>query len=111
MPDLLTRVRNVKVTTDLVMGVTIMGITGCVIGSNLGGPVLITAATFLGIILGGFVSLLKARRFFLSILSGTIIGGLLALILGGPETVIIGAGSGGAMGGFIGINIELFMRG
>jgi hypothetical protein len=111
MPDLLTRMKTLKVTTDLVLGVMIMGITGFIIGLNLGGPILTAAATFLGAILGGFVSLLKARRFFLSILSGTILGGLLAWVLGGPETVIIGAGSGGAMGGFIGINIELYMRG
>jgi hypothetical protein len=103
--------RTIKVTADLVLGVMIMGITGFIIGLNLGGPAFIAFSTLLGVILGGFVSTLKARRFFLSILSGTVLGGILAWILGGPETVIIGAGSGGAMGGFIGINIELYMRG
>jgi len=111
MPDLLSRMRILKITTDLVMGVMIMGITGYIIGLNLGGPVFIAFTTLMGIILGGFVSTLKARRFFLSILSGTVLGGILAWMLGGPETVIIGAGTGGAMGGFIGINIELYLRG
>lgn len=51
-------------TADLVMGVMIMGITGFVIGLNLGGPFTIAAASFLGVLLGGFVSTFKARRFF-----------------------------------------------
>lgn len=111
MPDLLTPKKTMKVTADMVLGVMIMGSTGFVIGLNLGGSFLIAIATLLGVILGGFISIFNARRFFLTVLAGTVLGGLLALILGGPETLIIGAGSGGAIGGFIGINIELFMRG
>ena len=105
MPDLLTRMRSFKLTADLVMGVMIMGSTGFVIGLNLGGPFLIATATFLGALLGGFISIFNARRFFLSVLAGTLLGGVLALILGGPYAFIIGAGSGGAIGGFIGVNI------
>lgn len=110
MPDGLTRMRTMKITIDLAMGVMIMGSTGFVIGLNLGGPYLIAIATFLGILLGGFISMLNARRFFISVLIGTATGGILALVLGGPDAFTIGAGSGGAIGGFIGVNIELFMR-
>ena len=111
MSDRLTQMKTLKVTTDLVMGGVIMGATGFVIGLNLGGPLLIGATTLMGMILGGFISMLNARRFFISVLVGTAAGGTLALLLGGPYAVIMGAGSGGAIGGFIGINIELFMRG
>jgi hypothetical protein len=110
MPDLLNQIRAFRITVDLVMGMIIMGTTGAVIGLNLGGPVLTTTATLLGIMLGGFLSMLGARRFFISVLAGSFIGGTLALWLGGPYAFIIGAGSGGAIGGFIGVNIELFKR-
>ena len=111
MTDLLNRIKTIKITADLIVGSIIMGTSGAVIGLNLGGPVLIVTATLLGIALGGFISTFQARRFFISVLIGTVLGGMLALILGGPYAFIIGAGSGGAIGGFIGINIELFMRG
>jgi hypothetical protein len=111
MSDRLTQRWTLKLTADLLMGVMIMGTTGFVIGLNLGGSFLIAIATLLGVILGGFISIFNARRFFLTVLAGTVLGGILALILGGPYAFIIGAGSGGAIGGFIGINIELFMRG
>lgn len=110
MTDLLTRMKTIRITADLIVGSIIMGTTGAVIGLNLGGPVFIAAATVMGMILGGFISMLNARRFFISVLVGTVLGGMLALILGGPYAFIMGAGSGGAIGGFIGINIELFMR-
>lgn len=111
MTDLLTRVKSKEVTADLLLGVTIMGTTGAVIGLYLGGPFFIATATFLGAILGGFVSAFGGRRFFLSILTGVAVGGLAALLLGGPDMVVIGAGAGGAIGGFVGVNLELFMRG
>jgi hypothetical protein len=96
--------------TDMAMGMTIMGSTGLVIGIHLGGAVWVAVATILGLILGGFIAKLQARRFFISVLVGTALGGMLALWLGGSYALIIGAGSGGAIGGFVGINIELFMR-
>lgn len=111
LSDAWTRFKTQKITPDLVMGVIIMGMTGFVIGLNLGGLVLITMATLLGAILGGFVSMLGARRFFYSIIVGTVLGGALALILGGSYAFVIGVGTGGAVGGFVGINIELYMRG
>jgi len=111
MAEWLARLKSFKITVDLIVGSIIMGTTGAVIGLNLGGPVLTTAGTFLGIMLGGFLSMLGARRFFISVLAGSFIGGALALWLGGPYAFIIGAGSGGAIGGFIGVNIELFKRG
>jgi hypothetical protein len=51
-----------------------------------------------------------ARRFLLSVLIGSAVGGLLGWYAGGAEVVRLGAGTGSAIGGFIGVNIELFMR-
>lgn len=111
MSDFLSYLRLHWLTVDFLLGVSIMGITGGVIGLNLGGPLVIGTGIFLGVVLGGFVSTFGARVFFVSILSGTVIGGVLALVIGGPGTLTIGAGTGGAAGGFIGINIELFRKG
>ncbi|MGH7273203.1 MAG: hypothetical protein ACREIQ_01925, partial [Nitrospiria bacterium] len=61
-------------------------------------------------VLGAFIAKLGARHFFLSVLVGTIVGGLLGWFAGGVEVIRLGAGTGGAIGGFVGINIELFMR-
>jgi hypothetical protein len=60
--------------------------------------------------LGAGVGFLGGRGFFLSIFIGTILGGLLALGLGGPETMTVGAASGAAMGGFLGIWISMLME-
>ena len=49
------------------------------------------------------------RRFFLSILIGAILGGLLAWILGGPDTITVGSASGAAMGGFLGVWISMIL--
>ena len=87
-----------------------MGTTGGVIGFYLDSPILIAAGAILGSFLGGFVSTLGARPFFLSILTGTLLGGGLLTLFGGPEWWVIGAGSGGAIGGFVGINIQLFLN-
>jgi hypothetical protein len=64
----------------------------------------------LGTLLGAGVGFLGGRGFFLSIFIGTISGGLLALGLGGAEVVTVGAASGAAMGGFLGIWISMLLE-
>jgi len=95
---------------DMVASMMLMGTTGLAIGFHLGGVFWPIAAAALGMILGGYIATLQARLFFISVMVGTVLGGLLALWLGGSYALVIGAGSGGAIGGFIGVNIELFMR-
>ena len=95
---------------DLALGAGIMGSTGAVIGLTLGGPLLTAVTTAVGILLGASIAFLNARRFFISILIGTVVCGALALALGGSYALVIGAGTGGAVGGFIGITIELLLR-
>ena len=72
MTDLLTRVKSKAVTVDLLLGVTIMGVNGMIIGIYLGSPSMILAGLLLGAALGGFVSTFGGRRFFLSRYTATI---------------------------------------
>jgi len=95
---------------DILLGMIIFGITGALIGFYLDHRGIILAGVFLGSVLGGFVGRLGARRFFISVLAGTLLGGLLGWLAGGTEVIPVTAGTGSAIGGFIGINIELFMR-
>lgn len=94
---------------DVMLGILGLGIVGVLIGIFMGGgwyPVTLA----LGMLLGAGVGFLGGRGFFLSIFIGTIMGGLLALGLGGTETVTVGAASGAAMGGFLGIWISMLLE-
>lgn len=102
--------RHFRVTVDLVLGVLIMGTTGAAIGYYLDGLLAISIGLTSGAVLGGFISMLEARVFFLSVIAGTVLGSVLAMLAGGPETLVIGAGSGAAAGGFVGVNIDLFRK-
>ena len=62
----------------------------------------------LGVALGAVVGYLGGRRFLVSILVGTVLGGLLAWLIAGVEKVSFGAG-GAAMGGFFGVQISMLL--
>jgi hypothetical protein len=94
---------------DVILGILGLGTVGMLIGVFMGdGWLPVTSG--LGTILGAGVGFLGGRGFFLSIFIGTILGGLLALGLGGAETVTVGASSGAAMGGFLGIWISMLLE-
>ncbi len=91
---------------DVVFGVVVMGTVGALIGTILGGSS-IPLASGLGLVLGAVVGFLGGRRFLVSILVGTVLGGLLAWFIAGIEKVSFGAGAGAAMGGFLGVQISV----
>ena len=95
---------------DTFLGVLIFATAGALIGVYLEHRVIGLAGVILGAVLGAFVAKLGARRFFYSVLAGTLIGGLIGWKAGGTLWVPMMAGTGSAIGGFIGINIELFVR-
>lgn len=92
----------------MTLGVVVMGTVGELIGMLLGGAFFYVAAV-LGLILGMGIGLIGGRRFFLGIFIGTIVGGMLAWVLSGPDNITVGAGSGAAMGGFLGIWISMLI--
>ena len=93
---------------NIILGAGVLGTVGALIGVSMGLGFL-PAAVILGTMLGAGVGFFGGRRFFLSIFIGTILGGLLAWVLGGPEAVTVGASSGAAMGGFLGVWISMLL--
>lgn len=96
-------------TFDVLLGILGLGTVGLLIGVFMGDGWL-PVALALGAILGAGVGLVGGREFFLSIFVGTILGGLLALGVSGTEAVTVGAASGAAMGGFLGIWISMLIE-
>ncbi|HEY6261073.1 MAG TPA: hypothetical protein VIW47_05735, partial [Nitrospiraceae bacterium] len=86
---------------DILFGVAVMGTVGVLIGLIMGGGIM-PVASGAGLVLGGFIGFMGGRRFLVSILVGTMLGGALAWWIAGPERISAGAGAGAAMGGFLG---------
>jgi hypothetical protein len=84
----------------------IMGTVGTIIGLIMGGETVPVAAG-IGIALGAVVGILGGRRFLISILVGTALGGALAWALAGFEKIWFGAGAGAAIGGFLGVQVSM----
>lgn len=93
---------------DILFGVAVMGTVGTLIGVIMGGGIL-PVASGAGLLLGGVIGLMGGRRFLVSILVGTVLGGLLAWFIAGPERISVGAGAGAAMGGFLGVQISMLL--
>ena len=93
---------------DIAFGLTVMGTVGTLIGFIMGGG-LMPVAIGLGLVLGGVIGFLGGRRFLISILVGTLLGGALAWLVAGAERAWVGAGAGAAMGGFLGVQISMLL--
>ena len=93
---------------DILFGVAVMGTVGTLIGLIMGGGIM-PLASGAGLVLGGVIGFMGGRRFLVSILVGTLLGGALAWFIAGPERISVGAGAGAAMGGFLGVQISMLL--
>lgn len=93
---------------DVAFGGLVLGTVGVLTGLSMGIGFL-PAALLIGMGLGAGVGFFGGRRFFASIFVGTIAGGLLAWGLGGIDAMTVGASSGAAMGGFLGVWISMLL--
>lgn len=93
---------------DVLFGVVVMGTVGTLIGLIMGGGITLFASGA-GFVLGGVIGFMGGRRFLVSILVGTLLGGALAWFIAGPERISVGAGAGAAMGGFLGVQISMLL--
>jgi hypothetical protein len=93
---------------DIVFGLAVMGTVGLLIGLIMGGG-LMPVAIGLGLAMGGVIGYLGGRRFLVSILIGSLLGGGLAWLVAGDERISVGAGAGAAMGGFLGVQISMLL--
>jgi hypothetical protein len=93
---------------DIAFGVAVMGTVGVLIGLIMGGG-LMPVAIAVGLGMGGVIGYLGGRRFLVSILIGSVLGGALAWLVAGAERMSVGAGAGAAMGGFLGVQISMLL--
>src|SRR6478672_13567820 len=93
---------------DIAFGLAVMGTVGVLIGVIMGGG-LMPVAIALGLAMGAVIGYLGGRRFLVSILIGTFLGGALAWFVAGAERISVGAGAGAAMGGFLGVQISMHL--
>jgi membrane-bound metal-dependent hydrolase YbcI (DUF457 family) len=70
---------------------------------------LMPVAVVVGLAMGGVIGYLGGRRFLVSILIGSFLGGALAWLVAGVERMSVGAGAGAAMGGFLGVQISMLL--
>ena len=87
-----------------------MGTTGLLIGFFLHSRLLMILAGALGIIIGWLVGWLGGRYFMVLILLGTAIGALFGYQSGDQDIMIMATGSGAAIAGFIGAQMERFRK-
>ena len=99
-----------KNKTDIALGIILMGATGALIGYFWDSYILMGIATVLGSIIGGFVGWLGGRRFMTIILAGAMAGFFIGKQTGNKDVIIMAAGSGAAIAGFLGAQIERFFR-
>ena len=93
---------------DIVFGLAVMGTVGALIGIIMGGG-LMPVAIAVGLAMGGVIGYLGGRRFLVSILIGSFLGGALAWLVADSERITVGAGAGAAMGGFLGVQISMLL--
>jgi hypothetical protein len=93
---------------DMLLGAVVMGTVGMLIGVLMDNQmiVLVTAA---GVAMGAVIGMFGGRRFLISILLGTILGGGLAWLVAGTDKISLGAGAGAAMGGFLGVQSSMLL--
>ena len=99
---------SVQKIVDIVLGIAVMGTVGTFIGLIMGGGIM-PLAIAVGLLMGAVVGYLGGRRFLVSILIGTVLGGILAWVVAGEERISVGAGAGAAMGGFLGVQISMLL--
>lgn len=100
--------QRVRKAIDITLGAAVMGTVGALIGFLIGHHA-VPVGTAVGILLGTAVGMFGGRRFLVSILIGTTLGGALAWLLAGFDKISYGAGAGAAMGGFLGVQVSMLL--
>src|SRR6266852_8176107 len=99
-----------RITFDMVLGATVFGVVGAAIGYYWGTTASLVIASAVGVAFGFLIGLLGGRRFFVSIVCGALLGAGLAWLVSGPSAIPLGASSGGAMGGFLGVQMGMLLE-
>lgn len=108
MADEQVRSASLWTGVDIALGMAVMGTVGTLIGMAMDNG-LLPVTIGVGLVLGGVIGFLGGRRFLISIMIGTLLGGALAWLLAGADRIWVGAGAGAAMGGFLGVHISMLL--
>ncbi len=99
-----------RVTLDMLIGAAVFGVVGAAIGYYLGSGMSIGVAAAVGVTFGFLIGVLGGRQFFVSIVCGALAGGSLAWLISGAAAIPLGAASGGAIGGFLGVQMGMLLE-
>jgi hypothetical protein len=99
-----------RITLDMLFGAAVFGVVGAAIGYYWGTVASMAIATAVGATFGFLIGLLGGRRFFISIVCGALLGAGLAWLVSGVSAVPLGAASGGAVGGFLGVQMGMLLE-
>ena len=94
---------------DVIFGALLLGVTGILIGVVVNSGVAMTVGVILGVLIGGLVGCFGGRTYLLIICFGVLVGAILGYRTGDRDILIMASGAGGAISGFIGAQVQLFL--
>ena len=101
---------RIKSRNDISFGTLLMGTTGVLIGLVVDSAMAMIFVGILGALIGGLVGWAGGRVFLIIICFGVLIGAFLGYRTGDRDILIIAAGTGGAIAGFVGAQVSLFFN-
>ena len=101
---------RIKSRNDIPFGALLMGTTGVLIGVVVDSAMAMIVVGVLGAFIGGLVGWAGGRVFLIIICFGVLIGTFLGYRTGDRDILIIAAGTGGAIAGFMGAQVSLFFN-
>ena len=101
---------RIKSRNDIPFGTLLMGTTGVLIGLVVDSAMAMIFVGILGALIGGLVGWAGGRVFLIIICFGVLIGAFLGYRTGDRDILIIAAGTGGAIAGFVGAQVSLFFN-
>ena len=101
---------RIKSRNDIPFGALLMGTTGVLIGLVVDSAMAMIFVGILGALIGGLVGWAGGRVFLIIICFGVLMGAFLGYRTGDRDILIIAAGTGGAIAGFMGAQVSLFFN-
>ena len=101
---------RIKSKNDIPFGALLMGTTGVLIGVVVDSKMAMVVVGLLGSLIGGLVGWAGGRVFLVIICFGILVGAFLGYRTGDRDILIIAAGTGGAIAGFMGAQVSLFLK-
>ncbi|TDJ57900.1 MAG: hypothetical protein E2O41_07150 [Nitrospina sp.] len=99
-----------KNKNNIYLGTLLLGTTGVLIGVVVDSLFLTLVAGALGALVGSLIGWLGGRRYLIIICVGVLLGAWLGHQSGDRDVLIMAAGTGGAISGFIANQLELFFK-